>query len=130
MPGRPRRQGTPPPLSAGRPAPPGGGTPPPVEGLTLRSLVLGLAMVLVVAVGAPYSIWMVGSSGITWSYFPIGVGAPLVGLVLVNALLRRLAGVDGLQPAELVVIVSMGLVTTDRGGRILTFNNDFHTQVY
>lgn len=80
-------------------------------GLTLRSVVLGLGVVLVVTIGAPYSIWMVGSSEITWSYFPIGVGAPFIVIVLVNALLRRLLGIKGLRPAELVVILSMGLVT-------------------
>ena len=58
------------------------------SGVTLRSVTLGLALVLVVCLGAPYSIWMVGSSEITWSFFPIGVGVPLILVVLGNAAVR------------------------------------------
>ncbi|MYA23611.1 MAG: hypothetical protein F4Z30_12895, partial [Gemmatimonadetes bacterium] len=44
------------------------------SGLTIRSLVLGVIQVLVVCLGAPYAIWVLGSSEITWSFFPIAVG--------------------------------------------------------
>ena len=44
------------------------------SGLTPRSLILGIIQVLVVCLGAPYAIWVLGSSEITWSFFPISVG--------------------------------------------------------
>ena len=70
-------------------------------------MVLGLGLVVAISVGSPYSIWMVGSSEMTWSYFPIAVGAPLFILVLGNALLKR-----ALSAAELITITIMGLVAS------------------
>ena len=75
-------------------------------------MVLGLAQVAIVCLGAPFSIWMVGSSEITWSYFPIGVGVPFLLIVIFNALLRRLAPSWRLTPAELIAVLSMGLVVS------------------
>jgi len=66
--------------------------------LTWRSLLLGLGCVLLNSLGAPYSIWMVGSSEITWSFFPIGVGVPFVCLIFASALLRRVRPGWGLAP--------------------------------
>ena len=63
-----------------------------------RALAIGLGLVLFISIGAPYSIWIVGSSEITWSVFPIGVGVPFVLLVLVNALLKRLCPSRALAP--------------------------------
>ena len=70
-------------------------------------MLLGLGLVVAISIGSPYSIWMVGSSEMTWSYFPIAVGAPLFFLVLGNALLKR-----PLRAAELITIVIMGLVAS------------------
>jgi hypothetical protein len=84
----------------------------PGPGLTLPSLLLGLGLVVLISLGAPYSIWIVGSSEITWSFFPIGVGVPFVALVFLSALLRRLRPGWGLAPAELVTILVMGLVAS------------------
>ena len=67
---------------------------------------------LLVSVGAPYSIWIVGSSEITWSVFPIGVGVPFILLVLANALCKRLRPGLELAPAELALIVIMALVAS------------------
>ena len=50
---------------------------------------------------------MVGSSEMTWSYFPIAVGAPLFLLILGNALLKR-----ALSATELITIIIMGLVAS------------------
>ena len=80
--------------------------------LTRRSLVLGLGLVLLVSLGAPYSIWMVGASEITWSYFPIGVGAPFVLLIACNAMLKRFASGRALARGELLTILIMGLVAS------------------
>ena len=79
----------------------------PGSGLSWRSMLLGLGLVVAISVGSPYSIWMVGSSEMTWSYFPIIVGAPLFILVLCNALLKR-----ALSAAELITIIIMGLVAS------------------
>ena len=81
-------------------------------GFTWRSVGLGLGLVLLISLGAPYSIWMVGSSEITWSFFPIGVGLPFALLVLANGAVRRLSSSPGLAPAEFATIVTMGLVAT------------------
>lgn len=81
-------------------------------GLTVRAVLLGLAVVLAVVLGAPWSVWMIGSSELTWSYFPIGVGLPFLLLFFGNALVRRLRGTGGLSRAEWVVVLAMGLAVT------------------
>lgn len=86
--------------------------PPARRGLTVRSLLLGLLFVLIVSLGAPYSIWMVGSSEITWSFFPIGVGVPFIVVILINAVLRRLWPALALTGPELITAVIMGLVAS------------------
>ena len=86
--------------------------PTPPKGLTVRSMLLGIAMVLIVCVGSPYSIWIVGSSEPTWSFFPWGVGFPFVLLYFANALCRRLKRAWALRPAELITVMTMGLVVS------------------
>jgi hypothetical protein len=85
------------------------GTAPPTRGLTLRSLVAGVLQVLIVCLGAPYAIWVLGSSEITWSFFPVGVGFPFLCLVLINGLIKRLRPSWAFRPAELVTVAVMGL---------------------
>jgi hypothetical protein len=86
---------------------------PTVErGFTLRAVGLGLALVLLICLGAPYSIWMVGSSEVTWSFFPISVGLPFSLLVLGNGLVRWRWPRRSLRAPEFVTIVTMGLVAT------------------
>ena len=58
-------------------------------GVTVRAVLVGLVLVLAVSLGAPHSIWKVGSSEITWSHFPVGVGVPFLLVVLANALVSR-----------------------------------------
>ena len=82
------------------------------SGLTLRAVLLGLGLVVAISIGGPYSIWMVGSSEMTWSYFPIIVGGPLFVLVLFNGLLKSTYQPFALNAAELVTIVIMGLVAS------------------
>ncbi|MEE2657152.1 MAG: DUF6785 family protein [Candidatus Latescibacterota bacterium] len=82
------------------------------SGLTLRALVLGLFVVILICMGAPTSIWMVGSSEITWSFFPIGVGLPFVLIVLGNSLVKRWRRTSALVAPELITIVTMGLVVS------------------
>jgi len=82
------------------------------SGFTFRSILIGLIVVLTVCLGAPLSIWMVGSTEITWSFFPIGVGLPFVLLVLGNAVIKKLRRSLALTPPELMTIVVMGLVAS------------------
>ncbi len=81
-------------------------------GVSIRALIVGVMLVLVVSLGAPYSIWIVGSSEITWSYFPIGVGGPFFLLILVNALVKRWYSAWALMPAELITVLLMGLAAS------------------
>ena len=68
--------------------------------MTPRAVVLGLLWVLGICVGSSYSLWVVGSSEPTWSYFPSAVGCPFVVLVLANALVRRAGARWALRPAR------------------------------
>lgn len=78
-------------------------------GLTLRSPLIGCAMVVIISLGAPYSIWTFGSTEITWSFFPTGVGFLFVCLIFLNTLLKKINIDWALRPAELITIVAMGL---------------------
>ena len=80
--------------------------------MTLRSAILGIIVVMAVVTGAPFSIWMVRSSEITWSYFPTSAGFCFVVIFLANALVRRWRERWMLQPGELATIVIMGLAAT------------------
>ena len=80
--------------------------------MTLRSAVLGIVVVMAIVMGAPYSIWMVRSSEITWSYFPTSAGFCFVVVLLANALVRWVRPPWALRPAELAIIVIMGLAAT------------------
>ena len=73
---------------------------------------LGVIQVLVVCLGAPYAIWVLGSSEITWSFFPIAVGFSFCCLILLNILLKTINPGWALRPAEMITVVVMGLVTT------------------
>ena len=80
--------------------------------MTLRAIILGMIMVAAICMGGPYSIWMAGSSEITWSYFPIGVGVPFLIILFANVLIRSLSVRWALRPTELTIIVVMGLVVS------------------
>ncbi|MDP6018747.1 MAG: hypothetical protein QF689_10225 [Candidatus Latescibacteria bacterium] len=84
--------------------------PPQPSGLTLRSLAVGIIQVLLVCLGAPYAIWVLGSSEITWSFFPIGVGFPFLCLILFNGLLKKARPGWAFRPQELITVAVMGLV--------------------
>ena len=80
--------------------------------MTFRSVVLGIVVVMAIVMGAPYSIWMVRSSEITWSYFPTSAGFCFVVILLANALVWWMRPTWALRPAELATIVIMGLAAT------------------
>lgn len=80
--------------------------------MSIRALLVGLACVIALSIGAPYSIWIAGSSEITWSYFPTAVGAPFVVVVIANLAVKRLRRSWALRPGELATVVIMGLVAS------------------
>ena len=80
--------------------------------MTVRSAILGLLVVLAVVFGSPYSIWMIRSSEITWSYFPTSAGFCFAVIFLANALVQRLCSRWTLGPGELATVVIMGLAAT------------------
>ena len=80
--------------------------------MTFRAALLGIVVVMAIVMGAPYSIWMVRSSEITWSYFPTSAGFCFVVILLANALVRWVRPAWTLRPAELAIIVIMGLAAT------------------
>ncbi len=84
--------------------------PQTASGLTLRSLLIGCVIVVLISLGAPHSIWTFGSTEITWSFFPAGVGFLFICLIFLNALLKKLDPAWALRPAELITVVAMGLV--------------------
>ena len=86
-------------------------TPTLEKGLTFRSAILGLAMVAFISVAGPWGL-MAASLNFTWSFFPIGVGAPFMLLIFANALGHGLTGRWALTRAEMVTILVMGLVVT------------------
>ena len=55
--------------------------PQTASGLTLRSLLIGCVIVVLISLGAPHSIWTFGSTEITWSFFPAGVGFLFICLI-------------------------------------------------
>lgn len=81
------------------------------NGLTVRSVCLGLVLVVAICVGSTFTRYMVGSLEFTWSYFPVAIGCPFVLIIFANALVRRYFG-RALSPAELAVMLIMGLVST------------------
>ncbi|MBI2503221.1 MAG: hypothetical protein HYW07_08300 [Candidatus Latescibacteria bacterium] len=67
---------------------------------------------MLLCLGAPFAIWTIGSSEITWSFFPIGVGFPFICFILFNILLKSLNPRWALRSAELITVLVMGLVVS------------------
>jgi len=80
------------------------------ERLTVRSVVLGTVLVVLINIGAPYSLYQLHSSQWAISYLPLSVVFFFFVLVLVNLGVRRLARAAALSRAELVVVFVMTLV--------------------
>ena len=74
----------------------------------LRALLLGTLVVVLIGLWSPYTLLIVNSSEITWSYFPIAIGTPFVLLVLLNIVVVKAYWSLGLRPAESALILVMG----------------------
>ncbi len=73
------------------------------QGVTVKSVLVGLCVVVFVAAWATYSEMFVRSSRMTLSHFPLALFATFLGLLVLNRWLR-------LSKAEILTVVSMGLV--------------------
>lgn len=73
-------------------------------------MLLGTALVVIINVGAPYSLYRLHSSQWAISYLPLSVVFFFFVLVLVNLLVRRLCRRLALSRTELVVVFAMALV--------------------
>ena len=78
----------------------------------LRTLLLGTLVVVLLRLWSPYTLLIVNSSEITWSYLPIAIGTPFVLLVLLNIVVVKAYRPLGLRPAESALILVMGLAAT------------------
>lgn len=80
------------------------------SGLTLRAVLLGIALVVLVNLGAPYSLHVVHSSLLASDYMPLGALFPFFVVVVFNVLLKGINPRYALHPAELIVVFVMALV--------------------
>ncbi|MFW6107140.1 MAG: DUF6785 family protein [bacterium] len=78
--------------------------------MTARAVVLGALLVVVINVGAPYSLYQLHSSQWAISYLPLGVVFFFFALVLANVAVRRVWRGLALRRTELVVLFAMSLV--------------------
>jgi hypothetical protein len=83
-----------------------------LSGLTLRSMLVGILVVVTVSVAAPYSYSVLRSSKLASDYLPPGVIIPFIIIVILNALLKRIKPRWALRPAELIISLIMGLVAS------------------
>ena len=83
----------------------------PVVDLTLRSVLIGLVLVVVVNIGAPYAKYILHSSLLACDYLPFGVMLLFILVVaVVNPLIKSFRIEAGLCPGELAVVFIMALV--------------------
>ena len=76
----------------------------------LRAFLLGLGLVVLINVGAPYSMFILKSSQWTISYLPLSVVFLFTGLVFLNAAVKSWLKISGLSSTELGLIFTMSLV--------------------
>ena len=76
----------------------------------LRAFSIGLFLVVLINIGAPYGMYILKSSQWAISYLPLSVVFLFTMLVFLNATAVSLAKIRGLSPTELSLIFIMGLV--------------------
>ena len=82
----------------------------PCERLTLRSILIGTALVILISVGDPYSLYQLHSTMWGISYMPFCVVVLFMAVVLMNAAIARGQARWALTRTELMAIFIMGLV--------------------
>lgn len=86
---------------------------PKYEPLTFRALLLGLFMVVLLNIAAPYSAFVMHSTHLATNYFPVGVAFPFFFLVaVVNVLVKLIRPSWAFKPHELAIAFIMGIVTS------------------
>ncbi|NKB66518.1 MAG: hypothetical protein GKR89_05615 [Candidatus Latescibacteria bacterium] len=86
---------------------------PKINGRTpfpLRALLVGLGLVVLINIGAPYSMFILKSSQWSISYLPLSVVFLFTMLVLLNALWKGIAKGSGFSSTEMILIFVMALV--------------------
>ena len=85
-------------------------TAKPREGVTLRSVGIGLLIVVFVNFWIPYSLFLIQSSWLQVTHFPMGLFVPFMLLaLLVNPILKAVRKGLGLSRSEVLVVAAMGL---------------------
>lgn len=80
------------------------------QGVTARSIVLGVALALLTIVWNTYVEYIAHTARINITHFPIAIFVPYVVLTLGNAVLRRFDVAWALSGPELLAMLAMGLV--------------------
>ncbi len=81
-----------------------------LQGVTIRSLVLGLGLALLTIIWNTYVEYIAHTGRINITHFPISIFAPYATLALVNGILRRYQVSWALSAPELLAMLAMGLV--------------------
>jgi len=86
---------------------------PTSKRFTLRSVLIGFALAVFISLWIPYNIWVVNASAMDFEHLSVGLMIPFLFIVIVvNGCLRRFGPFAPLNIAELVVILSIGLVAS------------------
>ena len=78
--------------------------------MTARAFLIGLGLVVLINIGAPYSMFILKSSQWAISYLPLSVVFLFTALVFLNATAKSLLKVRGLSTSELGLVFTMSLV--------------------
>lgn len=81
--------------------------------ITLRSVLIGVALAIFISVWIPYNIWTLKSSAMDFEHLSAGVMIPFLFIVIfVNGILRRTSSMEALSASELMVVLSIGLIAS------------------
>ena len=78
--------------------------------MTAHAFLIGLGLVVLINIGAPYSMFILKSSQWAISYLPLSVVFLFTALVFLNATAKSLLKVRGLSTSELGLVFTMALV--------------------
>ncbi|MBT5876528.1 MAG: hypothetical protein HOH43_24100, partial [Candidatus Latescibacteria bacterium] len=81
--------------------------------ITLRSVLIGIALAIFISVWIPYNIWTLKSSAMDFEHLSAGVMIPFLFIVIIiNGILRRTPSLEALNASELIVVLSIGLIAS------------------
>lgn len=83
----------------------------PNRRVTIRSILIGMALAVFISIWIPYNVWVVKASGMDFEHISVGLMVPFLFIViLLNGILRRFGIGQPLDASELIVILSIGLI--------------------